>query len=66
MVIHFLVVPIPMSTHGPMMEFATLLSPLHKMLTSMWDENYMNFFQPFLIPPIDELTLSSLNMESTP
>ncbi len=37
-----------------MMQFVTPLSPLHKILASMWDEdNYKRFSQPFSIPAID-------------
>jgi len=47
-----------------MMQFVTPLSPLRKILASMWNEdNYKRFSQPFSIPPIDELTLCSPKME---
>jgi hypothetical protein len=42
----------------PMMQFATPLSPLGKMLISTWDKNnYMCFLQPHSIPFIDKSTL---------
>jgi hypothetical protein len=61
----FYIAPMAMNTYGSMMQFVTPLSPLREMLASMWDEdNYKRFFQPFSIPPIDELTLCSPKMES--
>jgi hypothetical protein len=56
-----------MSTWAPMMQFVTLLLPLHKILTSMRDENnYTCFFQPCSIPLVDKLTLCSPKMEFAP
>jgi len=53
----FYVVLITMNTLEPMMQFATLLSPLHEVLISTWDENnYMHLFQVHSILFIDELT----------
>jgi hypothetical protein len=53
-----------MNTWAPMMQFVTLLLPLHKMLVSMWDENnYTCFLQPCSTPLVDELTLCSPKME---
>jgi hypothetical protein len=51
----------------PMMQFATLLLPLSKMLVSMWGENnYMRFLQTCLTPLVDESTLCSLKMAFAP
>jgi hypothetical protein len=37
-----------MNAWEPMMQFVTLLLPLHEILASMWDENnYTHFLQPF-------------------
>jgi hypothetical protein len=54
------------SAQEPMMQFATLLLPLRKMIVSTWDENnYMCFPQPHLTPFVDESTLCSIKMEFT-
>ncbi len=59
------VAPMVISTQGPMMQFVTLLSPLCEMSISMWDENnYMCFFQPHSIFPIDESALCSIRWNS--
>ncbi len=60
----FYVMSMAMNTCAPMMQFVTLLLPLHKMLVSMGDENnYTCFFQPCSTPLVDELTLCSPKME---
>ncbi len=52
------IVLMTMNPLEPMMQFATCLSPLHKMLTSTWDENnYMHFLQPHSHPFINKSTL---------
>jgi hypothetical protein len=51
----------------PMMHFMTPLSPLREMLVSTWDKNnYMHFFQPYLVSFVDESTLCLPKMTFTP
>ncbi len=58
------VVPMGTSAQEPMMQFATLLLPLRKMIVSTWDENnYMCFLQPYLTPFVDKSSLCSIKME---
>jgi len=50
-----------------MMQFTTLLSPLHEMLVSTWKKNnYMCFFQPHSTPFINESTLCLPKMTFAP
>jgi hypothetical protein len=51
---------------GPMVQFATPLLPLHKMLVSTWDKkNYMRFLQRHSTPFVDESTLGLPKMTFT-
>jgi hypothetical protein len=55
----FYVAFMAMNKQEPIMQFATLLLPLHEMLASMWDENNnMRFFQPCSTFFINKLTCS--------
>jgi hypothetical protein len=50
-----------------MMQFATPLLPLPKMLAFTWDENnYVCFLQPCSIPFVDESTLCSPKIAFAP
>jgi len=47
----FMATPMATNAWEPMMQFATFLPPLHKILASMWDENhYTHFLQPCSTP----------------
>jgi hypothetical protein len=53
----FYVAPMTMKAWAPVMQFVTLLLPLHEMLTSMWDENNdMRFLQPHSTLLVNKLT----------
>jgi hypothetical protein len=62
----FYVMLMVMNTLEPMMQFTTPLSPLHKMLVSMWNKNnYMCFLQPHSTLRVDKSTLCLLKMTFT-
>jgi hypothetical protein len=61
------IAPMATSAHGPMMQFAMLLLPLCKMMVStLNNNNYMNFLHPCSNLPIDKLILCSPKITFAP
>jgi hypothetical protein len=65
--IHLYIALMAINKQEPMMQFATLLLPLHENLASMWDiNNNMRFLQPCSIIFVNKLTWCSRKMTSAP